>query len=419
MGQQVGHGLQKGARGRTVYHAVVERQAEYHRRAFGDLSAVQRRFFDDAAHAQNAGLRGVQNRRERVDSVHPEIGDGERAARDVFEREPAGARLFGERLGFAGDLLERFPVGVADDRHDQAFVQRHGHAHVNPAVESERAVFERRVHARMLPQGVCARLHDEIGIGDAELLAYGLAAVDQLADVHLAGDGQLRAALQALVHALGDHLAHAAQWLGFVRGRRGSCSGRGLSPAVDDLLDVFARNPAARAAAGHAVEIDAVFLGEFARGRGHRHPFGAFRGSGAFGGRRGLWLRGRGRGWGRLRARGVGVAGGNLGHALAGFGQHRDRQTHADHGFHGIQQLGDGAVRGRLDFVQHLFGFDLEQGFAGRDRVSLGLEPLLDRALGHGQTELGHDDFYCHGCILSFAAGINRSLPVGPKPAVP
>ena len=72
------------------------------------------------------------------------------------------------------------------------------------------------------------------------------------------------------MHALGDHLAHATQWQDLGRrGWRGCRRGRGyryrhrrlgLPACVNHLLYILTRDPAARAGADQAGEINLVFL---------------------------------------------------------------------------------------------------------------------------------------------------------------
>ena len=71
-------------------------------------------------------------------------------------------------------------------------------------------LFEGGVHARVLPQGVGTSLHDKISIRDGEFLADFLAPIDQLRDIDLRTDRKLGAALEALVHTLGNHFPHPA-----------------------------------------------------------------------------------------------------------------------------------------------------------------------------------------------------------------
>ena len=56
------------------------------------------------------------------------------------------------------------------------------------------------------------------------------------------------------------------------------------------------------------------------------------------------------------------------------------------------EDLADDAGAGARHLRVHLVGRDLEQRLVGGDRLTDLLQPLEDRALGHGDAHLGHDD---------------------------
>ncbi len=58
---------------------MVERQAEGHALPGDELAVSHHRFLNDAAHAENRGLRQIEDRRERVDTEHTQVGDRERS----------------------------------------------------------------------------------------------------------------------------------------------------------------------------------------------------------------------------------------------------------------------------------------------------------------------------------------------------
>ena len=58
------------------------------------------------------------------------------------------------------------------------------------------------------------------------------------------------------------------------------------------------------------------------------------------------------------------------------------------------QDLGQHAVFGCGELQRHLLGLVRAQGFLGLDRVARSLQPFGDGAVGHGQTQLGHDDLH-------------------------
>src|SRR5712692_1319337 len=287
----------------------------------------------------------------------------------------------------------------------------------------DRLAIERGVHALVLLEGVGAGLDDEVSVGRVKLALHLLAAVDQLSDIDLGGDSELSTALQALVHTLGNHLAHASQRHALPCRRRRCSSGRrcgsrcgcrSLTSRVDNLLHILARHPATRTGTDYAGNIDLVFLGQLARRRGDWRTFTPATGRSCYRSR----TRGCGRGSGcRFDDRcAATVASSDFGNILARLGNYRHRQAYRHHCFNQIQEFSDGTGDRRLDFIEHLLGLNLEKRLAGVDGITLGLEPLLDCALDHGQAEFGHNNFYRHD---SPSSGVRRAHAVRPYCLVP
>ena len=65
---------------------------------------------------EDGGLAGVDDRAELLDAEHAQVGDRERAAGHVVDRERALAGAAARRGGPVVELADRQPVGVADDR---------------------------------------------------------------------------------------------------------------------------------------------------------------------------------------------------------------------------------------------------------------------------------------------------------------
>jgi hypothetical protein len=92
-----------------------------------------------------------------------------------------------------------------------------------------------------------------------------------------------------------------------------------------------------------------------------------------------------------------------------GHGRFARLEQQADDGAHGDgllrrdQDLAQGAVLGRLDLVGHLLRFEDEEDIPLLDGIPLLLPPFHNQPLGHGQTELGHDDIHRHGRIPSLS----------------
>jgi hypothetical protein len=183
--------------------------------------------------------------------------------------------------------------------------------------------------------------------------------------------------------------------------------GRVLLP-LNELDDVAAGDAAVTARARHAVQVEPIFGGEAAHGRGQALVSGArdracaptgARGDCGLrrvlldcdldsrrhrrrGGRRSAGRRSRAR---RLRS---------FAHARLDHGQHRadgDRRA----GRH--EDLRDEAVARRRDLHRDLVGLDVEDDFVGDDLVADFFVPVGDGALGDGLTELRHQ--YVHRAL--------------------
>src|SRR5688572_30023251 len=64
----------------TVEHAVVVAERDEHDGPDLDLARARHRPLDDVVHAEDRGLRRVEDRGRQHRSVHAAVGDGERAA---------------------------------------------------------------------------------------------------------------------------------------------------------------------------------------------------------------------------------------------------------------------------------------------------------------------------------------------------
>ena len=110
--EDLDHGLKELGRRGAINHSMVKRQTEPKHRALCDRSVEDGGLFDDSADAEDSGLSGIQNRCERVDAEHAEVGDRKRSAGHVFELEVTGARLFTECAALDRDFPKRLAFGA-------------------------------------------------------------------------------------------------------------------------------------------------------------------------------------------------------------------------------------------------------------------------------------------------------------------
>src|ERR1035437_1791480 len=159
--EEFDHALEEIRGGRPVQHSMVEGEAQPEHRALGDLAAIDGRLLDNSPDAEDASLAGIQNRRERVDSEHAEVGNRKRASGYVFEFELTGARLFAECAAFDRDLPKRLALGAIHDRNYKPLIECDGDADVRTCEGDDlRAFFvEARIHSRMAHQGARDRMN--------------------------------------------------------------------------------------------------------------------------------------------------------------------------------------------------------------------------------------------------------------------
>ena len=239
-----------------------------------------------------------------------EIGDGESSAGDLVGLELARAGAGGEiddGALQAGDVLF---VGLADDGHDQAAVERHGDADIDLVVKDDIGSLDRGVDDGERAQGLGGGAGDEGQEGQAEAIAFaelllgpGAQARD-LGHIDAVDGGDVGRSAFGEQHVLGDLLAHDAHgleanpgrlgarerrqrfgrrsgrahkdgggcWRGSHRSSRRSGLGRRSrgSGGGEVSVDVGLGDTAARAGTFHELEIDVVLAGDLADQRGNR-----------------------------------------------------------------------------------------------------------------------------------------------------
>src|SRR5262252_8556538 len=133
-----------------------------------DPAGDRHRPFLDLVHAENAGLRRVEDRRRHQRAVDAAIGNGERAAQHFLDLERAVAGAAAEIGDGLLDLAQRFLIAVAHHRHDQAALRADRNADVTiifvddvGAVDLgiDRGNFLERLHAGAHEKSHEAELH--------------------------------------------------------------------------------------------------------------------------------------------------------------------------------------------------------------------------------------------------------------------
>src|SRR6266446_4319797 len=109
---------QKRHRVLAIDDAVIVGQRQIHHRAYLDLAADRDRAILNLVHAEDAGLRRVQDRGRHQRAVDSAIGDGEGAALHLLDLELALARAPAEIGDALFDLGNRLLVAIAHHRND-------------------------------------------------------------------------------------------------------------------------------------------------------------------------------------------------------------------------------------------------------------------------------------------------------------
>src|SRR3954447_8171080 len=146
----------------AVQNSVVTGERCGHELRDLELSVTRARTLLDRADREDCGLGRVDHGREPADAEHPEIGNGERAARELRRGDLALAHLVGERSRRSRDLAERLAIGVGDDWDDKCVLRRHRHSYVDALVELEATVVVCAVHTWVIPETRRTRLDDHV-----------------------------------------------------------------------------------------------------------------------------------------------------------------------------------------------------------------------------------------------------------------
>jgi hypothetical protein len=270
----------------AIDDAVIVREREIVHRADDDLPVLDHRPVLGRMHAEDRRLRRVDDRCRQHRAEHAAVGDRERAAGELLDRELAVLRALAEVGDLLLDLGERRLVGVAQDRHDEPPRAADRDADVVVAVVDDVVAVDRRVDQRELAQRVHGGLDEEAHEAelDAELLLEALLVAAAQLDhrlhvdfVERRQDGRRRLRLHP---PLGDARAqprHRHALLGAraldrgcrgvrrARGRRRRCRRRLHRSRLDRGQDVSLGDATAAAGSAHAGGCDILLGHQLAR----------------------------------------------------------------------------------------------------------------------------------------------------------
>ena len=141
----VGHEL---IAGRAVDEPMVVAERQIRHRPNRDRIVDDDRALLDRADAENRHLRLVDDRHAELRAELAGVGDGERAAVHFFRLELLRARPLGDVGDRAAQPEQVLLVGVLDDRHDQAALERDGDPEVDVLLVDDVVAVERGVDDR-------------------------------------------------------------------------------------------------------------------------------------------------------------------------------------------------------------------------------------------------------------------------------
>ena len=212
---------------RAVDDPVVGGERARHHAA--DADAVARRHGSPGRrpHPENAALRRIDDGVEALDAVHPEVRDGERAARVLVGGEAPFPRPGGESAGLTGDGPEVLPVRAANHRRHQALRRIDGHRDVHALVDADRSVHPRGVGLGHRAERAGGGPDDHIREGGRRVRQLTLGGGEEPQrgiDPALGAQVEVGDRLLGLLHEGGGHPAHGRQRL-LVVGRRSARRG--------------------------------------------------------------------------------------------------------------------------------------------------------------------------------------------------
>ena len=209
-------------------HALADRD----RVVFGDDQPLLYRFGREDRGLPRWNDRARDDRPER-----PGVVERERPSAQVVERQPPRLRTVDDVPDRAHETREALPVGVLDDRHDQAVLPEGDRvAEVDLFVEHQTLIGPARVHLRDRSKRLDDGLRDEgrwrkvEALARHELLADLLAVLHQLGDIDFHDRMRVRRAprLRHVVRDRAAHLRERDELIAGERRRRDRPTGRGL-----------------------------------------------------------------------------------------------------------------------------------------------------------------------------------------------
>ncbi|KAF1856457.1 hypothetical protein Lal_00048580, partial [Lupinus albus] len=159
--QQVLDGHQEADGFLAIDQTVIVGQSQVHHRADDHLAVYRHGTLDDVVHAEDGGLRRVDDRGRHHRAEGTAVGDGEGATGHLVDGQLALTGLLAEGGDAVLDFGQAHQLGVAQDRNHQATVTGNGYADVLVAVVDDVVAVDRGVDRRETLQRLDGSLDEE------------------------------------------------------------------------------------------------------------------------------------------------------------------------------------------------------------------------------------------------------------------
>lgn len=259
--------MQEAGGGCAVDDAVIEGEAERDLVAGDNLVVHDCRLAADAADAEDGGLRQVDDGGEGVDAKGPKVGDGENATLQVVHFEFLSSSVLDQLTRASGKLQEREGRNIAKHRNKESVLRIDGDADMGAVRKYEMLPVPPRGHLRMLLEGRCGELDQDVCVRGDDFAAGGLklcSQVDEVGRIRSRRQCYRRGLLATCRHSGGDGATAGADGDSRATGAR-----TWLSRCRSDVL--FA-NAARFSGPGERFPIDAEFLRDTAGTRAGNDP---------------------------------------------------------------------------------------------------------------------------------------------------
>ena len=180
--------------------------------------------------AENADLRRIEDRRAHQRAEDAAVGDRERAALEILERQRAVLRALREIANRQLDVGEAHAIGIANHRHDEAALGADGHADVVVVLVDDLVALDLGVDRRERLERADRRLDEERGDADADAELLGerfLAALAQLPSRAVMSTSLKVVSIAAVCCASTSRRAIVARRLRHALARLAAVAGRG------------------------------------------------------------------------------------------------------------------------------------------------------------------------------------------------